>query len=202
MKKLIISILAINFMIIESACFMKNLVSNGAWANEQPKSLQAMEFLVGYGQGALIKKEDYRVMSFLVGLDFDIKPLTKKFGFTPPSLVQFQVEPFLSLVATPDSNMEAGTSFLFKLGLLPESWKFQPYAKGGVGMIYISQHTLDQSTQFNFLVNGGVGFHYFLEKDYSFTLEYRFRHLSNASRKQPNSGIDNHFCLLGITRHF
>ena len=195
-------ILAINFIILESACPVRNRVSNGAWANEQPRSLQAVEFLSGYGQAELSKKKDYRIIPLIVDLDFNIKPLTKKFGFNPPSLVQFQLEPFLSLVTTPDSNLEVGTSFLLKLGLLPENWKLQPYVKGGVGMIYISQHTLEQSTQFNFISQLGLGFHYFINKDQALTLEYRFRHLSNASIKQPNSGIDNHFYLFGIAHHF
>lgn len=192
MKKIIIlTILAISFIII-----------NSVKAEEQPRSLQGIEFLTGYGQGGLKGKEDYRVVPFAVAFDFNLKPLTKKIGFNPPSLVQFQLEPFLSLVTTPDSNMEVGTSFLFKLGLVPESWKFQPYIKFGTGMIYMSQHTLEQSTQFNFISSFGAGLHYFFNEDKAFSLEYRFRHASNAGIKHPNGGIDNHFCLFGVTRLF
>jgi len=172
------------------------------WAEGQPKYLQAVEFLTGYGQAELSEKKDYHIIPFSIDFDFNIKPLTKKIGFNPPSLVQFQIEPFLSLVAQPESNMEVGTSFLLKLGFLPEASKFQPYIKGGVGMIYISQHTLEQSTQYNFLTHLGTGFHYIFKKDNAVTLEYRFRHLSNASIKQPNLGIDAHFCLFGITHLF
>ena len=192
MKKFIISIiLVISFIILESA-----------WAEEQLMPFQGVEFLTGVGQGELKLKRDYRLISFLVDFDFDIKPLTKKIWFNPPTLVQFQIEPFLSLVTQPKVNTEVGTSFLLKFGLLPETWKFQPYIKGGVGMIYMSQGTLDQSTRFNFLTHFGVGFHYFFMKDRAFNLEYRFRHASNAGIKHPNSGIDVHFCLLGITHLF
>ncbi len=141
-------------------------------------------------------------MPLALDFDFNIKPLTKKVGLNPPGLVQFQIEPFLSFVIQPEANIEVGNSFLLKLGLLPETSKFQPYIKSGVGMIWMSQHTLDQSTQFNFLLHFGSGLHYFFSKENAFTLEYRFRHLSNASIKQPNRGIDAHSALLGLTRLF
>jgi len=194
MKRLSIltfGILAISFIII-----------NPARAEEDLKSLQGVEFLTGLGQGGLKLKRDYRVVPFFVAFDFDMKPLTKKIRFNPPSLVQFQLEPFLALVTQPKVNTEVGTSFLFKFGLLPETWTWQPYVKGGVGLIYMSHGTLEQSTRFNFISQVGAGFHYFFDKDRSLTLEYRFRHTSNAGIKYPNSGIDLHFCIFGITHHF
>jgi len=192
MKNLIIVIvLAINFIPL-----------NYASGKEQPKFLQGVEFLTGFGRGELIFKQDYHVVPFIIDFDFNIKSLTKYIGFNPPNLVQFQIEPFLSLTTKPETNMEVGTSFLLKLGLVPEGWKFQPYLKGGVGMIYMTQHTLEQSTQFNFIPNGGGGLHYFFKKDTALTIEYRFRHLSNSSIKQPNGGIDTHLGLFGITHLF
>ena len=181
---------------------MSFIIPKFSWPEEQQGCLQGVEFLTGFGRGDLKEKKDYRLIPFIVEFDFNLKSLTKKIGFNPPSLVQFQIEPLLSLVTNPDSNMEVGTSFLFKFGLLPESSKIQPYIKAGVGIIYISQHTLDQSTQYNFSSHFGAGFHYFFKKGRALSLEYRFRHLSNAGIKHPNSGIDNHFCLLGITRLF
>jgi len=191
-KRFVILILAISFLIIKPV-----------WAEEEKLiRFQGIEYLSGWAQAELIEKKDYRFVPLALDFDFNIKPLTKKVGFNPPSLVQFQIEPFLSFVVQPEANIEVGNSFLLKLGLLPETSKFQPYIKGGVGMIWLSQHTLDQSTQFNFLLHFGSGLHYFFNKENAFTLEYRFRHLSNASIKQPNRGIDAHFALLGLTRLF
>lgn len=178
------------------------VVSAPVWAEEGGKALCAIDFLTGFGQADLIQKKDYRLMPFIIGFDFDMKPLTKKIGFNPPSMVHFQIEPFLALATSPDTNVEVGTSFLFKFGLLPESSKIQPYIKGGSGMLYMSQHTLEQSTQFNFISHAGLGFHWFFEPERALTVEYRFRHLSNASIKHPNSGIDSHYAILGITHRF
>lgn len=175
---------------------------NSAWKDAQPMSLKGVEYLSGYGQAALQEKKDYRVIPLMVGFSFDIESLAQKVGINPPGMMQFQIEPFLSLVTNPDTNMEVGTSFLLKFGLAPETWKFQPYIKGGVGMSWMSQHTLEQSTQFNFISSFGTGVHYFFQNDRALTLEYRYRHASNAGIKHPNSGIDNHFCLVGITQLF
>lgn len=190
-KSVIIIILAVSFAMLKFC-----------WAQDRPGGLWGVEVLTGYGQGALIQKKDYRVIPIMMAFDFDIKPLTEKIGFNPPGIVQFQLEPFLSLILRPETNMEVGTSFMLKLGLSPEGSRVQPFAKGGVGMIYMTQHTLDQSTQFNFLINFGAGMHYFLRPDYAFTFEYRFRHLSNAGIKEPNRGVDVHFGLFGVTRLF
>lgn len=191
-----------NKFVIIIAVALGLIIPKPSWAEEQPKKLQGVEFLLGYSRGELDQKQDYRFINAVVALDFNLKSLTKKIGFNPPSLVQFQIEPFLGFVVQPERNIEVGTSFLFKLGLLPETWKFQPYIKPGVGMVFVSVHTLEQSTQFNFISSLGVGFHYFFEQDSALTLDYRFRHLSNASIKQPNRGIDTHSCLFGITYLF
>ncbi|MFH1339004.1 MAG: acyloxyacyl hydrolase [Candidatus Omnitrophota bacterium] len=188
------------FILALIICFAVAIPSRAK--GEKLMRFQGIEYLSGWGRGELIEKKDYHLLPLLLAFDFDIKPLTRKIGFNPPSLVQFQIEPFLGLVTQPDTNIEVGNSFLLKLGLLPETSKFQPYIKGGAGMVWMSQHTLDQSTQFNFLLHFGSGMHYFFNKDYAFTAEYRFRHLSNSSIKQPNRGIDVHFALIGLTRLF
>jgi hypothetical protein len=63
-------------------------------------------------------------------------------------------------------------------------------------------HTRQQSTQFNFTEHLGAGMHYFFGKNTAFTLEGRARHLSNASIKEPNKGIDSYFVLAGILYQF
>lgn len=166
--------------------------------------LQGVEFLTGFAVASLDSKPDYHVIPFFVDFDFDLKPLARRAGINPWGFLQFQLEPFLSLVARPDTNIETGGSFFIKLGLLPESMdsKLKPYAKVGWGVAYMTQHTHEQSTQYNFLSHVGAGVHYSLTRNTALTVEYRFRHLSNASIKSPNSGIDAHFALAGISYQF
>jgi len=183
-----------------SACFF---FSNISWAGEgKPKCLEGIEFLTGFGWGKLRHTKNYTMIPFMVDLDFNLKALTQKFNFNPRPLLQFQLEPYASFVLTPHKNAEAGTSFLLKAGLLPQTSKFQPFILGGVGIVYMTEHTIEQSTQFNFIEQAGLGFHYFFRKNIAFTLEGRFRHLSNAGIDSPNTGINTQFILTGISYQF
>ena len=138
----------------------------------------------------------------MLDLDLNLKPLLSKININPRSLVQFVIEPYASFITSPASDAEIGSAFLIKVGLFPESSKIQPCFKGGAGMTYISLHTHEQGTQFNFMEYGGLGAHYFFTKNTAFTLEGRFRHLSNAGIGGPNTGINSYFIVSGITKKF
>lgn len=176
-----------------------------ALEGQEERALKGIEVLTGFcwnklkAKTVFDKKPDYNFYPLIVDLDFNLKNLTKRIGFNPPGLVEFQLEPYIGVISSPRSNVEIGNSFLLKLGLFPEDWKFQPFIKGGVGMVYLTLHTEEQSTQFNFISSGGIGAHYFFNKNVSLVVEGRFRHLSNASIDQPNSGINTYQALAGIS---
>jgi len=182
-------------------CFACNFF---AWAEDPPQEkkscLKGIEILTGYGVGKLRSGQGtLHVAPVFVGLDFDIKGIFEKIHLASPGLMEFVVEPFASYIVDPRSNAEVGTNFLIKIGILPETAKFQPYFKGGVGMLYMSLHTIEQSTQFNFNEYAGLGMHYFFKKDMAFTLEYRFRHVSNGGIDSPNTGINTNFAVCGVS---
>ncbi len=179
------------------------LLPDISWTQEtKPKCLEAVEFFTGFGWGKLRWKRNYHLTPFMVDFDFNLKPLTQKLNFNPGQLLQFQIEPFISFVSSPDNNVETGTSFLLKVGLLPQTSKFQPFILAGPGMVYMTQHTREQSTQFNFIEQAGIGIHYFFRKNIALTLEGRFRHLSNSGIKHPNTGINTQFVIAGISYQF
>ncbi|MCX5701974.1 MAG: acyloxyacyl hydrolase [Candidatus Omnitrophica bacterium] len=198
-NKLICSILAI-FLVL---CLFTDIAwSEEVKSNEKSKNIQGIEFLTGYGLAKLDLQGSYRVIPLFIDFDFDLKTLTQKIGINPPGLLQFVLEPFLFYAFDPHSNAEIGNNFLLKIGFLPMDAKLQPYFKGGLGLLYMSQHTREQSTQFNFNEHAGIGIHYFFKKNTAFTLEYRYRHASNAGIKQPNSGINTNFIICGISQSF
>jgi len=174
----------------------------GLAQKEKPKCLEGIEFFTGFGWGKLRKKQDYHLTPLMVDFDLNLKSLTQKINFNPKQLLQFQIEPFISFVSQPDINVEIGTSFLLKIGILPQTSKFQPFILVGPGMVYMTQHTREQSTQFNFTEQAGIGIHYFFRKNIAFTLEGRFRHLSNSGIKHPNTGINTQFIFAGISYQF
>ncbi len=177
--------------------------SINSWAaDSKSKVFQGIGVLTGLGTGPLEKKGEYRLHPVIIDFDVDLKPFLEKKGFCPPGLFQFQLEPFMSMVSQPDLNWEAGTALMLKVGISPERYPVQPYVKAGLGILYMSQTSHEQSTQFNFLEQAGIGIHYFFEKDKAITAEGLYRHVSNASVKQPNSGINTLFLLVGITHKF
>ena len=175
---------------------------SGEEESKSPGLIQGIEFLTGYSHAALSHNGSYKVIPYIVDFDFNLKNLTKKIGFAPPSMLQFQVEPFIGQVFHPHSNVEVGTAFMFKAGLVPETWKLQPYVKAGVGMIYASQSIPAQSTKFNFIEYGGCGAHYFIKKNFAITIEGRIRHLSNAGIKDPNHGLNSYSGMAGVLYNF
>ncbi|MDD4954710.1 MAG: acyloxyacyl hydrolase [Candidatus Omnitrophica bacterium] len=165
-------------------------------------ALDGVEVLSGYLDAHLDHtQKNYQAVPLLVGLIFDMKPLTSKIGLNPKGRIDFILEPFINTVMTPNSNVEVGSDFLLQYAF-PLTEKIQPYVKGGLGVLYMSQHTLEQSTQYNFLPQGAAGVRYFIKDNIALDLEYRYRHLSNAALKHPNSGIDANMYMGGITIFF
>ena len=163
----------------------------------------------GFACGKLEEKQYYRVIPQMlrwgfnlntVGLGFTdlLKPLTDKLNVKPKGFTELVFEPFVNIVATPDSNIEAGCTILMKYAY-PVTEKLYPYGIAGGGIIYLTQHTREQSTQYNFTPQMGAGITYFFKKDLAFNIEYRYRHLSNGGIKEPNGGINVGMLLLGVS---
>ena len=183
------------FIVILFFSFCLFFLSSNSYA------LEAIEVFTGYFEGKLKEKGHYEAVPLLVGFNFDLRPLVSKMGIDIKGRLCSVVEPFFSVVTSPDSNIEVGSNFLFKY-TFPLSERIQPYVKGGLGVLYMSQHTREQSTQYNFLPQFGGGLHYFIKEDVALSVEYRYRHLSNASFEEPNAGIDVSVILGGISFFF
>lgn len=167
----------------------------------QTYALDGIEFFTGYLHANVNKhKDDYNGIPLLVALNYDLKPAINKFVDTSAmqSDINFVLEPFINTIVEPNNNIEVGSNFLLKY-VFPLTDTFQPYIKGGLGILYMSEHTSEQGSQYNFLPQAGVGMHIFFRKNIACSFEYRYRHLSNASSKHPNRGIDANMFLGGIS---
>jgi hypothetical protein len=192
MKKILIS-LGLLLLFSEKVCLA---------ADPSPNYFKGIEILTGFGWSELTGKADYHLHTLVFDFNFDLKPYLEKKGFCPKGLFLLQLEPFAGWVSQPDNNTEIGTAFMLKWGIFPERCPVQPYFKGGLGIVYMSQTTLEQSTQFNFFEQAGLGIHYFITKNMAFTAEGLYRHLSNGGVKEPNGGINTLFLSLGISKNF
>ena len=170
---------------------------------EQPhRWLSSISLVSGYGVAPLNKTPaDYEVIPILPQFGFDIHPLAEKIHIKPKGLLEFVVEPLMNLVISPGNNAEIGCSLFLRYSDKITS-RIAPYVEGGLGFIYTTQHTHEQSTQFNFITQAGLGLQFFLNKHLALTGGYRYRHLSNAHLHVPNRGVNHHFGLVGVRYYF
>ena len=157
--------------------------------------------LSGYFSGSLKHQDDYTGMPILLSGIFDAKPVFAPWGIKSAGRLDLIVEPFVNPVFGPHANIEAGANCLFEYAF-PLSLRVMPFIKGGIGALYMSQHVREQSTQWNFLPQAGMGFHFFVDKHIALTLECRFRHLSNCGVKKPNTGVNVRQFLGGVSCFF
>ena len=167
---------------------------------KRPCCLKEFGIFTGTAEGTLEEKEDYRFVPLIVRFGFDLSPFLNKLNIQldEKQLFLFELEPFFNTVISPDSNIEIGSNFLFKYGYFIDK-KICPYVEAGAGIIYVTQHTIEQSTQFNFIPQFGGGVSYFIKDNTAVSLGYRCRHLSNSSIKQPNKGINVNMFLVGFS---
>jgi len=177
--------------------------TDAAPPEEKPhKWLREIGLLSGYGWANIQENvSNYEVIPLLPQFGIDINPLARKLHIKPKGTFEFMIEPLMNIVINPDTNAEAGCSFFLKYSQKVTS-RIAPYIEAGVGMIYTTQHTHEQGTQYNFLTEAGAGLQFFLNDQWALTGGYRFRHYSNAGIDEENQGIDHHFGLLGLSYFF
>ncbi len=165
------------------------------------KWLQEAGFFTGYIQGSLKNQDDLEAVATGMRFGFDLKPFVEKFGIHLKGMLEILYEPFINTIIGPRDNVELGCAFLFRYSY-PLTRKFYPYVEVGSGLYYMTLSAEEQSTQFNFIDQGGGGFSYFLRDDLALNVGYRFRHVSNCSIKQPNNGINANVYLAGMSYYF
>ena len=163
-----------------------------------PSWLKEFGVLSGFSRGSLKDKDDYEIVPVIMRFGIDLKAALGKEDSNPKDLLEFEFEPFLGAGTSPDANAEIGAALLVKYGRFIFK-KLCLYIEGGTGFIYLSQHTREQSTQFNFVDQAGGGIHYFIKRNIAINIGYRYRHVSNGSIKSPNKGIDSNMVLAGIS---
>jgi hypothetical protein len=88
----------------------------------------------------------------------------------------------------------------FRASFLPDS-RVQPYLSGNGGFIYFDQRVLSpQGSQFMYTIDYGTGLTFFRKKHQSWSLGYRYQHLSNANISHHNPGTDTNVFYVQVSR--
>ena len=182
-------------IVVISSVLLLSAVAVSPVNAENRNNARGRHLLAGYGWDMRLENGDEYSYYFL-GLNLD-------YGSGEDSWQRYfsvQLEPFVSVIEAGRGDFETGISFFLKY---EPRWGFplKPYIRGGSGLIYLSETTEKQSTNFNFVSQAAYGLSY-RRKNINLLVEYRNRHISNAGIRDPNSGIDTKMLLAGMDVSF
>jgi hypothetical protein len=165
------------------------------------KSTYELGFLAGYGWAMdnLPQEPDIQHAVVLPSLCITLSGIERGRSFYR-GIVQYQLEPVIGIITVPNQRAEFGLSLAgFKYNFTSLENRWLPYSNFGFGVIYepIGHHV--QGTDFNFILQTGFGVEYFLDEKRAINVQYRYRHISNATLRIPNSSINSSFILVGMS---
>ncbi len=159
--------------------------------------LRETEISTGRGT-ASIDNGPYQFIPLYVSFCYEIKPVERALHAGGKTTFEGILEPMASYVTSPYDNAEFGFSLLARVKrMLTDNLSL--FFTGGVGALYTTQHTHEEGSQYLFTPQLGCGIQICLRKGLALVLQYRFRHMSNAGLEEPNSGINAHIGLIGIS---
>ncbi len=118
------------------------------------------------------------------------------------------IEGALLFLTEPNDGFGGGITAMVRYNFLPEG-RFIPFVEGGGGVLSIDfdlnsrrrpeAEQRGQSDGFNFSLQFGLGFHFFVAERTALTGEARYYHISNRDIKLPNDGIDGPLFMIGVS---
>jgi len=111
---------------------------------------------------------------------------------------EFLLEGTFLYMFEPKSGIAGGIAPGLRYNFLTNT-RFIPFFFAGVGFIALDADLARQSDGLNFILQSGVGLHYFISQQTALTGEWRFHHISNASIHDKNAGINSSLFMLGVT---
>jgi lipid A 3-O-deacylase len=112
--------------------------------------------------------------------------------------LQLLAEPLYARYFRPFGATAAGGSLLFKYNLVTLG-PWVPYLDAGAGLLWSDlPPALNYGSPFNFVLQVGSGFQYFVAANYALTLGVRFHHISNAGTGERNVGLNGILAYIGI----
>jgi opacity protein-like surface antigen len=144
----------------------------------------------------------------------DTVPVNLHFGYIlfkgkpwifPEGAFEIAIEPFFSPVTAESSvpgrsaSIEAGLMLPVLTHHFDLGYRVSPYIEGGLGILYHDFQGYKLGDGFIFTEMAGAGLSYFLDNNLSINVGYRFRHSSNASLYDDNTGLNSHSFRAGFS---
>jgi lipid A 3-O-deacylase len=196
--KLYVFVLAAVVVVMISSPLVLAEEADSGWRSKF--SLTESTMIAGFGKGGFTEGS-YEHIGLIWQLGFDLRRVFSRLEDNRGTLT-FIMEPEINKIISPvGDDVEFGISFGVKYRY-PLTQKLSGYALVSVGPHYITVESTDQANGFIFFNTVGAGFSFFLTEKTALSLEYRFRHISNANTEEPNVGIESHIGAIGYSMFF
>ncbi len=181
------------FVASADAAASSNQSAGSHWFNESG-------LIMGIGTSDLDDGRHYEPILVIWHLSKDLNPyLTALLGHR--GKLSFICEPQINPSFKPSTDIEAGIGLGLKYSY-PLISRLDAYVMGSVGPHFMSLKTDEQHSGFLFADTIGAGLDFKLSSGAAINLGYRFRHMSNAGLKKPNSGVNTQFITVGYSIFF
>jgi hypothetical protein len=166
---------------------------------------------IGYSPFSFVLKGTSKQRAlFLLNLQyartiFATRPFTFKYtADLVPLALEFQPTQLYTVAGTPLVNpggtlYAAGANPIGFQGNVGSKW-IQPFGSGSLGFLYFNrQMPVIESSQFNYNITLGFGAQFFPRAGRSFTVGWKYHHLSNNYQARFNPGVDSGVFYVGFS---
>lgn len=112
--------------------------------------------------------------------------------------LEFRAEVYAGVEHNENPAHLGGLTPLLRYHFIPGG-RVVPHMEAGVGIVLTDIGEPDLSTVFQFSPQAGVGASFLWQKDMALNLGVRFLHISNASIKRPNHGVNTLLFSAGLS---
>jgi opacity protein-like surface antigen len=122
-------------------------------------------------------------------------------GFLRGNL-EFAGEGFGGAIFNGEGSYVSGGTLWLRGNLVSEHSRFVPYIQAGAGLTATDVNRELTGQTFNFNLDLGAGVRYFVTRNCSVNLEFRYQHISNAKLSDKDLGVNACGPMLGISFFF
>jgi opacity protein-like surface antigen len=184
----------------------KSFYDRFEWVGSQQHGIHEINFMGGYsfhstkGFWGKIPETTFRI--------YTIRYNRKLLTFNRRHLIEYVGELNVSAHYNISRSTKYNAATFTGFGIRPVGFQFnwgkehviQPFLKSSTGFMYFKERFPDaRGNKFNFTLELGGGFEFVLAKHFSFSIGYKYHHMSNGQLGEINPGVDSNIFYTGLT---
>lgn len=183
-----------------------NLSDRLSWVNEKNTDIHEMNFIVGYSF-ASTKGFWGKIPQVTLSI-YTLRYNRKLVTYHNKHLLEYTAEVNLAANYTLTNTPKYQAGSYSGFGITPLGFQFnlnqhnivQPFLKSSTGFMYFKKPFPDnRGIQFNLTLELGAGMEFMLLDNVSFSVGYKYHHMSNGQLGKINPGVDSNVFYAGFT---